>query len=147
MKTSIVKPKAAQWYLVDAGGQALGRLAVRVATVLNGKHKASWSPHQLQSDHVIVINAEKLVLAGRKAEQKEYFRHSGHFGHLQRIPFARLFAKDPTRVFELAVSGMLQRNRLRKCKLKHLHVFAGSDHPHEPQKPEPLEHAFSPPHA
>lgn len=143
MKTSTVKPAAAQWYLVDAKNQTLGRLATRIATVLNGKHKVAWSPHQVHSDHIIVINAQSIVLTGKKSQQKEYVRHSGFLGHMKRTPFARLLEKSPATIIEHAVRGMLPRNRLRPEMMKHLHVFRGATHPHEAQTPQPLDEAFS----
>ncbi len=142
MKTSIPKAEAPHWYVVDAAGERIGRLATRLAHVLNGKHKPEFSPHQVMSDHVIVLNAEKLELFGKKAEQKEYIRHSGYFGHLKRIPFARMFAKTPEKTLEIAVRGMMPRNKLRDLKMAHLHVFQGSDHPHAAQQPKPFEQLF-----
>ena len=144
MRTTTTKPTAPAWYIVDATGKTLGRLAADLAHVLHGKHKADWSPHQVQSDHVIVINAQDIVLQGRKAEQKEYKRHSGHFGHLKCTPFSRLFAKDPSQVLIRSVKGMLPRNRLREQLLRHLHVFAGKEHPHEAQQPADFTTLFPP---
>ena len=139
MRTSTPKASAPKWLLVDAKDQTLGRLATQIAHVLNGKHKEIWSPHQVHSDHVIVINADKVVLQGNKASQKEYVRHSGYFGHLKRTPFSKLFAKDPSKVLSRAVSGMLPRNKLRPLMMKHLHVCTGEEHQHEAQKPQPLD--------
>ncbi len=138
MKTSTPKAAAPAWYVVDAAEQTLGRLAARIAHVINGKHKETFSPHQVMSDHVIVLNAEKVILTGKKPEQKEYVRHSGHLGHIKRTPFSRLFAKEPEKVLYKAVRGMVARNKLRDLKLSHLHIFKGSEHPHEAQKPQPL---------
>jgi large subunit ribosomal protein L13 len=139
MKTSTIKPAAAKWYFVDAHGKTLGHLATQIAYVLSGKHKVIRSPHQLHSDHVIVTNAQKIVLQGKKAEQKEYIRHSGYFGNLKRIPFERAFAKDPSFVLLHAVRGMLPRNKLRQNMLKHLHIFADAEHTHAAQKSESLD--------
>ena len=142
MRTSTVKPSVANWYVVDAKDQVLGRLSTRIAHVLRGKHKVEWSPHQVMSDHVIVINAGGVVLTGKKSEQKEYIRHSGYLGHLKRIPYNRLVSKDPTKVIVRAVKGMLPRNRLRPLMIKHLHVFKDDSHIHAPQKPQPLASIF-----
>ncbi len=139
MKTTTTKPQAPNWYVVDAAGERLGRLATRIAHVLNGKHKVTFSPHQVMSDHVIVLNAEKIILMGNKADEKEYVRHSGHLGHLKRIPFSRMFKKSPEKVLERSIRGMIPRNKLRDIKMKHLHVFKGTEHTHEAQKPKPLE--------
>jgi len=138
MRTTTIKPQAPAWYVIDAKEQPIGRVAARVAHLLRGKHKVSFSPHQVMSDHVIILNAEGAILKGRKAEQKVYFRHSGYPGSLKRIPFTRLFEKDPSAVLLRAVRGMLPRNRLRKEMLRHLHVYNTSEHPHEAQKPCPF---------
>lgn len=142
MRTTTTKPEAPAWYLVDAKGKTLGRLAADIAHVLRGKHKVIWSPHQVHSDHVIVINATGIVLQGNKSDQKIYRRHSGYFGSLKTTPFSRLFAKDPTQVLTRAVKGMVPRNRLRKEALKHLHVFADESHKHEAQKPQDFASLF-----
>ena len=143
MKTSTIKPSAANWYIVDAKDQVLGRLSTSIAHVLHGKHKIAWSPHQVMSDHVIVINAGGVILTGKKSDQKEYISHSGYLGHMKRIPFNRLFKKDPTRVIEHAVKGMLPRNRLRPLMIKHLHIFKDDSHPHAPQKPQSFDSIFN----
>ena len=128
-----------QWWLVDAEGIPLGRLATEVARILRGKHKPTFTPHLDTGDHVIVVNAEKVRLPGNKAEQKTYFRHSGYMGGEKHIPFARMIAKHPDRVIELAVRGMLPKNTLgRHLRLK-LRVYAGVEHPHEGQNPQPLQ--------
>jgi large subunit ribosomal protein L13 len=139
MRTSTPKASAPGWLIVDAKDQTLGRLSTRLAHVLRGKHKVDWSPHQIHSDHIIVINADKVVLHGNKAEQKEYITHSGYFGSLKRTPFSRLFAKNPSKVISHAVSGMLPRNKLRPLMMKHIHIYAGEDHPHEAQQPQPFD--------
>ena len=143
MKTTTSKPQAPDWYVVDAAGERLGRLAARIAHVLNGKHKITFSPHQVMSDHVIVLNAEKITLTGNKIGTKEYFSHSGYLGHVKKIPFARMFKKKPEKVLERSIRGMLPRNKLREIKMKHLHVFKGAEHSHEAQKPQPLANAIS----
>lgn len=128
-----------QWWVVDADGKPLGRLATEVARVLRGKHKPTYTPHLDVGDHVVVINAEKVALTGRKAEQKTYFRHSGYMGGEKHIPFKRMIAKHPERVVELAVKGMLPKNKLGRHMRKKLRVYAGGEHPHVGQAPEPLE--------
>lgn len=127
------------WWIVDAEGQVLGRLATRLAHILRGKHKPSFTPHLDVGDHVVVINAEKVILTGKKADQKTYFRHSGYMGHEKHIPFRRMMERYPERVIELAVRGMLPKNTLGRHMRRKLKVYAGSEHPHQGQKPEPLE--------
>lgn len=126
------------WWIVDAGGQTLGRLATEVARILRGKHKPSFTPHLDVGDHVIVINASKVRLTGRKEEQKTYFRHSGYMGHEQHIPFKRMLDRHPERVIELAVRGMLPKNKLGRHIRMKMKVYAGSEHPHVGQQPQPL---------
>ncbi len=127
------------WWIVDAAERPLGRLATGIATVLRGKHKPMYTPHLDTGDYVVVINAEKVRLTGKKADQKTYFRHSGYMGGERHIPFRRMIATHPERVIELAVKGMLPKGALgRAIKLK-LKVYAGGEHPHQGQKPEPLE--------
>lgn len=126
------------WYVVDAEGQTLGRLATRVATVLRGKHKPTFAPHMDMGDHVIVINADKIVLSGAKAEQKLYHAHSGFPGGLRSVPFATMLEKKPTDIVEKAVKGMLPKNKLGNAMGKKLKVYAGADHPHAAQQPKPL---------
>lgn len=127
------------WWIVDAEGHRLGRLATRLAHVLRGKHKPSFTPHLDVGDHIVVINAEKIVLSGKKADQKTYFRHSGYMGGEQHIPFKRMLDRHPERVIELAVRGMLPKNTLGRHMRRKLKVYAGSEHPHQGQKPEPLK--------
>ncbi|GMR14180.1 MAG: 50S ribosomal protein L13 [Gemmatimonadota bacterium] len=127
------------WWIVDAEGQRLGRLATRLAHVLRGKHKPSFTPHLDVGDHIVVINAEKVVLSGKKADQKTYFRHSGYMGGEQHIPFKRMLERHPERIIELAVRGMLPKNTLGRQMRRKLKVYAGSEHPHQGQQPEPLE--------
>lgn len=128
-----------EWYLIDAAGKTLGRLAVRVATLLQGKHRPSYSPHLHMGDFVIVVNAGKVVLTGVKRQQKVYYRHSGYFGGLKEIPFERMMATHPERVIRLAVRGMLPRNRLGRAMLRKLRIYAGPEHPHMAQQPRPVE--------
>lgn len=126
------------WYMVDAEGQTLGRLATRIATVLRGKHKPTYTPHMDMGDHVIVINADKVVLSGAKADQKQYHSHSGFPGGIRSVPFATMLEKKPTDVVEKAVKGMLPKNKLGNAMGLKLKVYAGSEHPHEAQQPQPL---------
>lgn len=142
MKTSIPKPETPHWYVVDATGKHLGRLATQIAHVINGKHKVAFSPHQVMGDHVIVVNAEKIVLHGKKAEQKEYIHHRGYFGNMKSVPFATLIEKHPERVLNIAIEGMMPRNKLRDRKMELLHIFVGTEHPHTAQTPEPFEKIF-----
>jgi large subunit ribosomal protein L13 len=136
-------PKAAEierkWWVVDAEGKVLGRLASEIAQVLRGKHKPMYTPHLDTGDYVVVVNAGKVRLTGRKAQQKTYFRHSGYVGGEKHIPFERMRAEHPERVIELAVKGMLPKNNLGRLMRKKLKVYAGAEHPHEAQQPEQLE--------
>jgi large subunit ribosomal protein L13 len=135
MKT--YSPKAREithdWHVVDADGQTLGRLAVEVAGLLRGKHKPTYAPHMDMGDCVIVVNAEKIRVTGRKREQKMYYRHSTYPGGLKVESLEKLLARRPTRVIERAVKGMLPHNRLGRALYHHLKVYAGPDHPHESQ--------------
>ncbi|NLP37141.1 MAG: 50S ribosomal protein L13 [Firmicutes bacterium] len=139
MRTTYM-PKAGEvvrkWYIIDAADKPLGRLATEVARILRGKHKPIYTPHVDTGDHVIVINAEKIVLTGKKAEQKFHYRHSGYPGGLKKVSYGTLLATKPERVVMLAVKGMLPHNRLGRKMLKKLRVYAGSEHPHEAQQPE-----------
>lgn len=128
-----------KWWLVDAADKPLGRLATEVARVLRGKHKPIYTPHLDTGDHVVVINAEKVRLTGRKADQKSYFRHSGYMGGERFIPFRRMVQTHPERVIELAVKGMLPKNALGRTLRRKLKVYPGSEHPHQGQQPTPLE--------
>ncbi len=128
-----------KWYVVDATGKVLGRLASRVATILRGKHKPEYAPHLDVGDHVIVINAEKVVLTGKKLEQKEYRRFSGYPGGLKRIKYEKLMKEKPEFVVEKAIKGMLPHTKLGRKMAKKLRVYRGPEHPHQAQKPEPLE--------
>ena len=141
MKTYSVKAGEIEraWYVVDAADQVLGRLATDIARVLRGKHKPTYSPHLDTGDYVVVVNAERVRLTGKKADQREYFRHSGYMGGEQLIPFKRMQERHPERVIELAVKGMLPKNTLGRHMLKKLKVYAGPEHPHAPQSPEPFE--------
>ncbi len=127
------------WWVVDAEGKTLGRLATEIARILRGKHKPMFTPHLDVGDYVVVINAEKVTLTGKKADQKTYFRHSGYMGGERHIPFRRMIANHPDRVIELAVRGMLPKNTLGRHMRKKLKVYAGSEHPHQSQQPQHLD--------
>ncbi|MDR2168130.1 MAG: 50S ribosomal protein L13 [Clostridiales bacterium] len=139
--TTITKPAEVvrAWYVVDAEGKTLGRLATEVAKVLRGKHKPTFQPHVDTGDHVVVINADKFVLTGKKMEQKEYFRHSGYIGGVTMTPIKVMMAKKPTEVFTRAVKGMLPKTVLGRKMFKRLHVYAGPEHKNHAQMPTPLE--------
>ncbi|HTU80942.1 MAG TPA: 50S ribosomal protein L13 [Candidatus Acidoferrales bacterium] len=126
------------WYIVDAAGQRLGALAVRIARALSGKHKPTWTPHIDDGDHVVVINAEKIELGGNKWDGKLYYRHSGYPGGLKVQTAREIHDKHPERLIEKAVRGMLPTNRMRDEQLRRLNVYAGAEHPHDAQKPQPL---------
>jgi large subunit ribosomal protein L13 len=126
------------WYIVDAAGQRLGTLAVRIARALSGKHKPTWTPHIDDGDHVIVVNAEKIELGGDKWEKKLYHRHSGYPGGLKIQTAREIHAKHPEQLIEKAVRGMLPANRMRDAQMRRLNVYAGAGHPHDAQKPQPL---------
>lgn len=127
------------WWIVDAADKPLGRVATEVARVLRGKHKPIYTPHLDTGDNVVVINASKVALTGRKADQKTYFRHSGYMGGDKHIPFRRMLEQFPERVIELAVKGMLPKNTLGRQMRKKLRVYPGAEHPHQGQGPRPLE--------
>ncbi len=128
-----------QWFIVDAEGEILGRLATRVAFVLRGKHKTDYTPHVDCGDNVIVINAEKVVLTGKKRTDKIYISHSGYPGGQKEVTADALFAKNPTRIIEKAVKGMLPKNRLGSKLFGNLKVYAGSEHKHAAQEPKKLD--------
>lgn len=135
-------PKAGEiekkWFVVDADGQVLGRLATFVATVITGKSKPVYTAHEDVGDFVVIVNAEKVAVTGKKVEQKLYRRHTGYPGGLKTVTMSELQKKAPEKVILEAVSGMLPKNKLRQVYLKKLKVYAGSAHPHEAQRPEPL---------
>ena len=141
MRTYTPRPSeiTRRWWVVDANGMPLGRLATHVASVLRGKHKAMYTPHLDTGDHVVVVNARRVALTGRKPDQKTYFRHSGYMGGERHIPFRRMIATHPERVIELAVKGMLPKNALGRAMRKKLRVYPGPEHPHAGQGPEPME--------
>ncbi len=127
------------WYVVDATDQTLGRLASRIAPMLRGKHKPTFSPHLDCGDFVIVVNAEKVRVTGRKLDEKIYYRHTGYPGGIRQINLRDLLAKNPERVIQRAVKGMLPKNKLGRRMIKKLKVYAGDTHPHEAQQPKPKE--------
>lgn len=141
MDTFMAKESAIErkWFIVDAAGKAVGRVAAEVAKVLRGKNKPIFTPHADIGDHVIVINAAKVSFTGRKLTQKTYFRHSGYVGGAKYVTADKMLATHPTRVLEHAIKGMLPKNRLGADMYRKLKVYAGAEHPHAAQKPEVLE--------
>jgi len=128
-----------RWYVVDAEGQTLGRLATRIADTLRGKTKPQYTPHVDTGDFVVVVNAEKIHVTGKKLDDKMYYRHSGYPGGLKQRTLREQLDRRPTEVLRLAVKGMLPRNRLARRQLTKLKIYAGPEHPHEAQRPEPLQ--------
>lgn len=141
MNTHSTKPSeiTRDWWLVDADGVVLGRLASEVAKRLRGKHKPNFAPHLDTGDHVVVINASKVVLTGNKLLQKQAYRHSGYPGGLRSVPYSKLMAERPDMAIEKAVKGMLPSNRLGRAMLNKLKVYAGPEHAHAAQNPQPLD--------
>jgi large subunit ribosomal protein L13 len=141
MKTFVATPENRErdWLVVDASGQTLGRLATRIADTLRGKHKPEYTPHCDVGDFVVVINAEQIVVTGKKREEKLYYRHSGYPGGLRSRTFNEMMERRPEEIIRLAVKGMLPRNRLARQQLRKLKVYAGPDHPHAAQQPKPME--------
>lgn len=141
MRTYSAKPDDIQreWYVVDATGQTLGRLATQIATVLRGKHKPTYTPHMDCGDFVIVVNADKVHVTGRKLDQKFYYRHSGYPSGLKQISLRHQLEQHPDRVIRSAVRGMLPKNRLGRQMIKKLKIYATPDHPHQAQQPKPLK--------
>jgi large subunit ribosomal protein L13 len=141
MKTYM--PKASEidrkWYLIDAEGMVLGRLATEIASILRGKNKAEYTPHMDMGDFVVVVNADKIVLTGKKEQQKLYRRHSGYPGGLREIPYERMMEKHPERVLENAVRGMLPKNTLGRAMFRKLKVYAGPNHKQQAQQPVKIE--------
>lgn len=140
MKTFSLRPQDIdrKWYVVNAEGLILGRMASQIANRLRGKNKPEFSPHMDNGDFVIIVNCEKVKVTGKKLLEKEYYRHSGWVGGLKETSLAQMLQKHPTRVITHAVKGMLPRNRLGRAMLKKLKVYVGPEHPHQAQKPEPL---------
>ena len=127
-----------KWYLVDASGKVLGRLATQIAKYLRGKHKPEFTPHADAGDYVVVINAAQVAVTGKKAQEKTYYRHSGYPGGIKETTFEKLQAKNPVQIIELAVKGMLPKNPLGRAMLRKLKVYAGTEHPHTAQQPEAI---------
>lgn len=141
MKTYMAKPGEIErkWYVVDADGKPLGRLASEIAKILRGKNKPRFTPHVDTGDHVIVVNAEKVVLTGKKLDNKYYRRHSGYPGGMKEMKYRELMDKKPEKAVELAVKGMLPKNSLGRAMAKKLKIYRGPEHKHQAQKPEELE--------
>jgi len=141
MKTYVATPATRErnWLVVDASGKTLGRLATQIADALRGKRKPEYTPHVDVGDFVIVVNAAKVSVTGRKLEEKLYYRHSGYPGGLRSRTLGDMLERRPEEVIRLAVRGMLPRNRLGRAQLRKLKVYAGPDHPHAAQRPEPME--------
>lgn len=141
MKTYMATPQTAQreWYVVDAQGKTLGRLASRIATVLRGKHKPTYTPHCDTGDFVVVVNADKIVMTGNKLDQKMYWWHTGHPGGIRGRTAREMLERKPEEVIKAAVKGMLPKNHLGRQMFGKLKVYAAADHPHEAQQPAPLD--------
>jgi large subunit ribosomal protein L13 len=141
MKSYMARPLEVErkWHVVDAEGQTLGRLATEIATILRGKNKPQYTPHVDTGDFVVVVNAEKVVVTGRKAEQKVYRRHSGYPGGLKETSYERMMERRPTEILRRAVKGMMPKNRLARQQLRKLKIYAGPEHPHAAQNPQPYE--------
>ncbi|AEJ18631.1 50S ribosomal protein L13 [Gracilinema caldarium] len=141
MKTVFVKPAEAErkWYVIDAEGKVLGRVAAKVASILRGKTKATFAPHQEIGDYVVVINADKVIVTGRKTTQKMYYHHTGYPGGMKSTNFESLIARHPADPLELAIKGMLPKGPLGRKLFKNVKVYAGANHPHAAQNPQVIE--------
>jgi large subunit ribosomal protein L13 len=141
MKTVFVKPAsvARKWFVINAEGKILGRVAAKAAAIVRGKEKAVYAPHQEVGDFVVVVNAEKIAVTGRKAQQKLYYRHSGYVGGLKSDSFEKLIARHPSAPLENAIKGMLPKGPLGRKLLKNVKVYAGAEHPHGAQNPQAIE--------
>ena len=141
MKSYMARPLEVErkWHFIDAEGQTLGRLASEIARLLRGKNKAQYTPHVDTGDFVVVVNAEKVVVTGRKAEQKVYRRHTGYPGGLKETSYEQMLARKPTEILRKAVHGMMPRTRLARKQFKKLKIYAGPEHPHDAQNPQPYE--------
>ena len=140
MKTFSAKPAEVErdWFLVDASDKTLGRLASEIALRLRGKHKPEYTPHVDTGDYIVVVNADKVRVTGRKATDKIYYRHTGYIGNLKSVNFEKLQAEHPERVLQLAVKGMLPKNSLGRAMIKKLKIYAGTEHRHHAQQPKAL---------
>ena len=141
MKTFSAKPETVKrdWFVVDADGKTLGRLATEIARRLRGKHKPEYTPHVDTGDYIVVVNADKINVTGNKRHDKMYYWHTGYIGNMKSASFDQLMAKDPERVLRLAVRGMLPKNRLGRAMIKKLKVFTGTEHNHTAQQPQALD--------
>ena len=141
MKTLSAKPESVKrdWYVVDASGKTLGRLASEIAKRLRGKHKPEYTPHVDTGDYIVVVNAEKVTVTGKKAEDKMYYRHTGFPGGIKETNFNKLQQRHPTQVIEIAVKGMMPHNPLGRAMLSKLKIYAGAEHPHIAQQPQQLD--------
>ncbi|MDR5616568.1 MULTISPECIES: 50S ribosomal protein L13 [Arsenophonus] len=141
MKTFTAKPETVKrdWYVVDADGKTLGRLATEIARRLRGKHKAEYTPHVDTGDYIIVVNAKKVAVTGNKREDKIYYRHTGYIGGIKQATFEEMIARHPERVIEIAVKGMLPKGPLGRAMYRKMKVYAGSDHNHAAQQPQVLD--------
>lgn len=141
MKTHSTKPNeiTRAWWLIDADGVVLGRLASEAAKLLRGKHKPNFAPHLDVGDHVVIVNASKVVLTGAKLTDKQMYRHSGYPGGLRQVPYSKIMATKPELAVEKAVKGMLPANRLGRAMVKKMKVYAGPQHPHSAQSPQPMD--------
>jgi large subunit ribosomal protein L13 len=141
MKTVYAKPESVErkWYIIDAENKVLGRVAAKVASIVRGKNKAIFVPHHEIGDFVVVINADKIKVTGRKAQQKIYYRHSGYIGGLKAHNFEKVIARHPTMPLELAIKGMLPKGPLGRKLAKNAKIYAGTEHPHGSQKPAPID--------
>jgi large subunit ribosomal protein L13 len=141
MKTVFIKPASAErkWFVIDAEGKVLGRVAAKVASILRGKEKAIFVPHQEVGDYVVIINADKIVVTGRKTQQKLYYHHSGFVGGMKSDSFEELMARKPGAPLELAIKGMLPKGPLGRKLFNNVKVYAGADHPHAAQNPQVIE--------
>ncbi|MCL2043849.1 MAG: 50S ribosomal protein L13 [Treponema sp.] len=141
MKTLFMKPASVErkWFVIDAEGQILGRVAAKAATIVRGKNKAFYAPHQEMGDYVVIINADKIAVSGRKTQQKVYYRHSGYVGGLKTTTFDKLIARHPTQPLENAIKGMLPKGPLGRKLAKNAKIYAGAAHPHASQNPTAIE--------
>ena len=128
-----------KWYVIDAAGKPLGKVAAQAATLLRGKHKVTFTPHVDCGDHVVIINCKDVVLTGNKLNQKKWYRHTGYVGHLKEVDYKTLMATKPEKAMELAVKGMIPSNSLGRDQMLRLRLFAGAEHNHQAQKPEAFE--------
>jgi large subunit ribosomal protein L13 len=141
MKTVFVKPAALErkWYVIDAEGKIMGRVAAKVASIVRGKNKVIFAPHQEMGDFVVVVNADKIAVSGRKVQQKMYYRHTGYAGGLKTSSFEKVIARHPTQPLELAIKGMLPKGPLGRKLAKNAKIYAGASHPHAAQNPTAIE--------